>query len=214
MRLAHYQIEHIKEYIDHQNIWYKDIKDELLDHIICAVEEEMEHNDTKFVDALAKVILEVKPKALQRAKLKTEHLRTFKSVYQEFSTVLQTKPYQIVLAIAFAACIILTSGSLDDTLRIYHMLGLVALFFNFFIRTWGNMKFQPLHNTLFMSRLNATYTPALLITSLVSLLLSDWLQQAPLALLIYISLFNCYILACFHLLNRSFVELKKYGTTQ
>ncbi|GAB5533241.1 MAG: hypothetical protein Roseis3KO_50180 [Roseivirga sp.] len=41
MKLAHYQLEHINQYISSQNICYTDIKHELTDHIATAIEHKM-----------------------------------------------------------------------------------------------------------------------------------------------------------------------------
>ena len=83
MKLAHYQIEHIREYIDGQNIWYDDIKIELIDHIVCNIEHQMEDSDIKFVEAAAIAIKEIDPASIQKERLKVEHIATFKEVYHE-----------------------------------------------------------------------------------------------------------------------------------
>ncbi|GEM_PF-3241300 len=214
MKLAHYQIEHIKEYIDGQNIWYQDVKDELLDHIVCAVEDDIASNQSSFVDAVAKVVLEVKPARLQRSKLKTEHIRTFKEVYLTFLNILTKQSYWIALAIGIATGVIFFSTDLDEVLRIYTLGMMVVLFYNFFVRTWNNRKFQPLYNTFFMSRLNALYMPGLIIPSIINGWASEWLVENPWTLLAYISVFNCYLIICFIVLNKSFIKLRKHASAQ
>lgn len=211
MKLAHYQIEHIREYIDGQNIWYDDIKEELLDHIVCNVEDYMRSGDIKFVEAAALAIKEVNPSAIQKERLKVEHIATFKEVYHEIIDLFSgSKIYLAVVAILVGVLLITISNDLAETLGLFSTTALTALFVNFFARTYFNRKFKPLYNSYFMSRLNTIYTSTLLFTSLISLLLADWLVQDPVALIIYISTFNLYLIASFRVINRTFNKLKNH----
>ena len=214
MKLAHYQIEQIREYINAQNIWYQDVKDELLDHMVCAVEEDMIRHNSTFVDAVAKVIVEVKPNRLQRTKLKTEHVRTYKEAYLTLIEVVTKQSYLIALAIGISAAAIFVFSDLNELLNVYTLGFMVLLFYNFFVRTWNNRAFYPLYNTFFMSRLNALYMPGLIIPSLVNAWAADWLTQQPWLLLGYFSLFNCYVIISFLVLNKSFIKLRKHASTQ
>jgi hypothetical protein len=211
MKLAHYQIEHIKEYIDAQNIWYDDIKIELVDHIVCNVEHQMEVSDIKFIEAAARAIEEVNPSAIQKERLKVEHIATFKEVYNEAIGLFSgSKIYLAVLAVLAGILLVIFSSDLEEALRLFSTTSLTVLFVNFFARTYFNRKFKPLYNSYFMSRLNAVYTSALLFTSLIGLLVADWLVQSPVALIIYICAFNLYLIASFMVMNRTFNKLKNH----
>ena len=212
MKLAHYQIEHIREYIDGQNIWYDDIKIELIDHIVCNIEHQMEDSDIKFVEAAAIAIKEIDPASIQKERLKVEHIATFKEVYHEIVDLFSgSKIYLAVVAILAGVLLITVSNNLEETLRLFSTTTLTTLFVNFFARTYFNRKFKPLYNSYFMSRLNTVYTSALLSTSLIGLLLADWLVQNPVALIIYISTFNLYLIASFKVINRTFNKLKHHA---
>jgi hypothetical protein len=211
MKLAHYQIEHIKEYIDAQNIWYDDIKIELVDHIVCNVEHQMEVSDIKFIEAAARAIEEVNPSAIQKERLKVEHIATFKEVYNEAIGLFSgSKIYLAVMAVLAGILLVIFSSDLEEALRLFSTTSLTVLFVNFFARTYFNRKFKPLYNSYFMSRLNAVYTSALLFTSLIGLLVADWLVQSPVALIIYICAFNLYLIASFMVMNRTFNKLKNH----
>lgn len=216
MKLAHYQIEHIKEYIDGQNIWYDDVKNELLDHIICAVEVDMEANQRSFVDALGKVLIEVNPNTLQRQKLKVEHIQAFRDVLLELKRIVsgQRTLYIILFLLLNIAITRVTALDLKEYLKLLHLGGLVLLFFNFIIRTLTNHKFRPLYNVYFISRLNSIYTSSLIGTSLISLFLSSWLVQTPVALVVYSTAFMTYLTASFFVLNRTFLMVKRHAETQ
>tara|TARA_R110000796_G_scaffold71409_3_gene162065 strand:+ start:54812 stop:55459 length:648 start_codon:yes stop_codon:yes gene_type:complete len=212
MKLAHYQIEQIREYIDGQNIWYDDIKIELIDHIVCNIEHQMEDSDIKFVEAAAIAIKEIDPAAIQKERLKVEHIATFKEVYHEIVDLFSgSKIYLAVVAVLAGVLLTTVSNNLEETLRLFSTTALTALFVNFFARTYFNRKFKPLYNSFFMSRLNTVYTSALLFTSLIGLLLTDWLVQNPVALIIYISTFNLYLIASFKVINRTFNKLKHHA---
>jgi hypothetical protein len=212
MKLAHYQIEHIREYIDAQNIWYDDIKIELVDHIVCNIEYQMEASDIKFIEAAARAIEEVNPSDIQKERLKVEHIATFKEVYHEAIGLFSgSKIYLAVMAVLAGILLVIFSSDLEEALRLFSTTSLTALFVNFLARTYFNRKFKPLYNSYFMSRLNAVYTSALLFTSLIGLLVADWLVQSPVALIIYICTFNLYLIASFTVMNRTFNKLKNHA---
>lgn len=209
MKLAHYQIEHIKEYIDQQNIWYDDIKDELLDHIICAVEADMEANESKFVDALGKALTEVSPNELQRQKLKVEHIQTFKDIAAELKAFVSTKKVAYTLAAtAISYAIIRFSVDLEEAMKVFQPAMILALMLSFAIPTVSNRALRPLKNAYFISRLNTIYTSAFLASSIINLLALDWLIVHPKALIIYITIFICYVIAGFLLMNKTMLKLK------
>ena len=209
MKLAHYQIEHIKEYIDRQNIWYDDIKDELLDHLICAVEAEMETNEIKFIDALDKVLAEVNPNELQRQKLKVEHVQTFKDLASELKAFVSTKKVIFTLAAtAISYAVIRFSVDLEEAMKVFQPAMILALMLSFAIPTVSNRALRPLKNAYFISRLNTIYTSAFLASSIINLLALDWLIAHPKALIIYITIFICFVIAGFLLMNKTMLKLK------
>ncbi|MCO6361036.1 hypothetical protein [Roseivirga pacifica] len=209
MKLAHYQIEHIKEYIDRQNIWYDDIKDELLDHLICAVEAEMETNEIKFIDALGKVLTEVNPNELQRQKLKVEHIQTFKDLASELKAFVSTKKVIFTLAATtISYSVIRFSVDLEEAMKVFQPAMILALMLSFAIPTVSNRALRPLKNAYFISRLNTIYTSAFLASSIINLLALDWLIAHPKALIIYITIFICFVIAGFLLMNKTMLKLK------
>ncbi len=214
MKLAHYQIAHIKSYIDNKNIWYQDIKDELLDHMICGVEREMEENETSFADAVSKIALEVKPLSLQRAKLKIEHLRTFKELNHTVIDLAVNKTHLIIICILIAVFLTAFTDTLSNTINFYNTAVILALVYNFTFRTWRNKEFKPLQNTLFTSRMNALSVTAILTIQFLNLTLAELIEATPWLFMLYTAIFNIYVLASFKILNKSFLDLKNHGATQ
>jgi hypothetical protein len=211
MKLAYYQIEHIREYIDAENIWYDDIKIELVDHIVCNIEQQMEVSDIKFVEAAALAIEEINPSAVQQERLKVEHIATFKEVFQEAIDLFSSsKLLYTILSLLAGILMVELSGDLGKNLYGFIILSFVALFFSFVIRTLFNKKFKPLHNVYFMSRMNAVYTIGLGVNSLIALFLTDWLARNPIVFIIYISALSIYLIAGFRVMNKTFKKLQNH----
>ncbi|MFT6969889.1 MAG: hypothetical protein ACJAXX_000452 [Roseivirga sp.] len=211
MKLAYYQIEHIREYIDAENIWYDDIKIELVDHIVCNIEQQMEVSDIKFVEAAALAIEEINPSAVQQERLKVEHIATFKEVYHEAIDLFSGKKIFYPMLFVLAGILLVElSSDLGKNLYDFIILSFVALFFSFVIRTLFNKKFKPLHNVYFMSRMNAVYTIGLGVNSLIALFLTDWLARNPIVFIIYISALSIYLIAGFRVMNKTFQKLQNH----
>jgi hypothetical protein len=211
MKLAYYQIEHIREYIDAENIWYDDIKIELVDHIVCNIEQQMEVSDIKFVEAAALAIEEINPSSVQQERLKVEHIATFKEVYHEAIDLFSSsKLLYTILSLLAGILMVELSSDLGKNLYGFIILSFVALFFSFVIRTLFNKKFKPLHNVYFMSRMNAVYTIGLGVNSLIALFLTDWLARNPIVFIIYISALSIYLIAGFRVMNKTFKKLQNH----
>jgi hypothetical protein len=211
MKLAYYQIEHIREYIDAENIWYDDIKIELVDHIVCNIEQQMKVSDIKFVEAAALAIEEINPSSVQQERLKVEHIATFKEVYHEAIDLFSSsKLLYTILSLLAGILLVELSSDLGKNLYGFIILSFVALFFSFVIRTLFNKKFKPLHNVYFMSRMNAVYTIGLGVNSLIALFLTDWLARNPIVFIIYISALSIYLIAGFRVMNKTFKKLQNH----
>jgi hypothetical protein len=211
MKLAYYQIEHIREYIDAENIWYDDIKIELVDHIVCNIEQQMKVSDIKFVEAAALAIEEINPSSVQQERLKVEHIATFKEVYHEAIDLFSSsKLLYTILSLLAGILMVELSSDLGKNLYGFIILSFVALFFSFVIRTLFNKKFKPLHNVYFMSRMNAVYTIGLGVNSLIALFLTDWLARNPIVFIIYISALSIYLIAGFRVMNKTFKKLQNH----
>jgi hypothetical protein len=211
MKLAYYQIEHIREYIDAENIWYDDIKIELVDHIVCNIEQQMEVSDIKFVEAAALAIEEINPSAVQQERLKVEHIATFKEVFQEAIDLFSSsKLLYTILSLLAGILMVELSSDLGKNLYCFIIFSFVALFFSFVIRTLFSKKFKPLHNVYFMSRMNAVCTIGLGVNSLIALFLTDWLARNPVIFILYISALSIYLIAGFRVMNRTFKKLQNH----
>lgn len=204
MKLAHYQIEHIKEWISMQNIWYNEIKDELLDHMVCAVEEKMSETQTSFMDALDKVCSEVNPTHLQRQKLKYEHIKTLKDTMSEVLKLKAVKVLALLVSLSLLATLSNAGTSSSTILKIYMPLTVVSVFAIsalFTIRFRGK---NPLSNIYIVSRSNTVISSSLIIISLTDIFLDDWLMIHPIFLFVFMGVLTWYIISGLMVLKNSF----------
>lgn len=204
MKLAHYQIEHIREWIGMQNIWYDEIKDELLDHIVCAVEEQMTSEETRFADALARVCSEVDPQKLQRQKLMHEHIKTFKNTIGEMLKLRAVKALILIMSLSILVTLGNTGTSSSTILKLYMFLTVVSVFLvsaSFLFRARGK---NPLSNIYVVSRTNTVISSSLIIISLTDIFLDDWLITHPIFLFTLMGLLTWFVTSGLIVLKNSF----------
>lgn len=204
MKLAHYQIEHIRQWISMQNIWYDEIKDELLDHMVCAVEEQMEFREVNFADALAQVCSEVNPQKLQRQKLKYEHLKTLKDTLGEMLKLKAVKALGLIASLSILVTLGNIGTSPSTILKLYMFLTIVSVFTisaSFLFRLRGK---NPLSNIYVVSRSNTIISSSLIIISLTDIFLDDWLMNHPVFLFMFMGVLTWYVTSGLMVLNDSY----------
>lgn len=209
MKLAHYQIEHIREWINIQNIWYDEIKDELLDHMVCAVEERITRTDISFVNALAEICLEVDPSAIQRQKLKVEHIRAFKEVLLELKEFSPLKLLSFSILIAILTYLQLTpSPDSASYLESVMLCSAVSIFIFAGVYTYRFRQRRPFSNVYIFSRMNGIYFPSILYATIPLTFLENWLISHPVQNFIYVGLQFWFMICGIKVLYKSFNHLK------
>ncbi len=213
MSLVSYQIEHIKEYINSHGIWYEDVKAELLDHMICSIEERMSEKNQSYQDAFADLLNEMKVGEFQRTKLKYEHLRAFRLVFKEMTTFLTGSKILIFTLIAMLSGIIcynplalpyISSQVLSVCLVLFALVYFLGL-------PIFNRKYKALYHCFYMSRVNAVTTTTLIVVSLIEGRLTDWLMQFPLAATLIYTFVLLFVAAATIVMNRTYKEVKAHA---
>lgn len=208
MRLAHYQIEHLREYIDHQSIWYDDVKEEILDHVATAVEERMAAGEESFVDASAVVFTELKIHQFQRQKLKAEHIATLKEVGSEMLLFFTGKRlFFTVLIVLLSGIMLFASSGLIKEFGWLSIMGPILLMIYFIVIPTYARKFRVLYQSYYMSRINAIYLPSSLVSSLFGWV-ENWLLQQPLVLMTFFILYYLFVIAGIIVMNRTLKKVK------
>lgn len=211
MKLVHYQIEHIEEYINSQGIWYDDVKAELLDHIICSVEERMLERGLAFKDVLADVLVEINVNKFQRTKLKYEHLNTYKEVFREMSGFLKGIKFFILTLLVTLAVFVCYQpmNSPVANLQVLSMGIVVFAMFYFIGLPAYDRKYRALYHCFYMSRVNAVTIPILITVSVFEGRLADWLMSTPLLATILYSFILLFIASATLVMNRTYKEVKQ-----
>ncbi|MFY0592400.1 hypothetical protein [Roseivirga sp.] len=208
MKLAHYQLEQIEDYIKDQNIWYDDVRQELLDHVATAVEEKMENEDFSFVDACGEIFTTIDIPKFQRHKLKYEHIATLKEVGNEMLTFFQGAKLLCLVAIISASAVALAQPALTKewfwTLTVWSP---ALLLFYFIIVPIYARKYRVLYLSYYMSRVNALYTPTFLIISLLGYLDAWFLQNTSIALVVF-SIFYLFVISALSVLHKTLKKVK------
>ena len=208
MKLAYYQIEHLREYIDNQSIWYDDIKEEILDHVATAVEERMADGEESFVDASTTVFAELKIHQFQRQKLKVEHIATLKEVGSEMLSFFSGKRllFTVLIALLSGTMLFASSGLITEFGRLSIIGPLLLMIYFIVIPTYAR-KFRVLYQSYYMSRINAIYLPGFLVSSLFGWV-ESWLLQQPLVLMTFLTLYYLFVTAGIIVMNRTLNKVK------
>jgi len=208
MKLVHYQIEQIQAYIATQNIWYDDVKAELLDHVATAVEEKMVDQDLTFIDAYGEVFLALDMNKFQRHKLKYEHIATLRDVGNEMLTFLKGKKLLCLLAIISASGIGFSiSATVTEELWSLGVWMPLSLMVYFIIIPIYAKKYRVLYLSYYMSRINAIYLPTFMALSLIGWV-ENWLLVNPIFAITFFSAYNLFVIAGLIIMNRTLKQVK------
>lgn len=208
MKLAHFQIEQIKEYIDSKSIWYDDVKTEILDHVATAVEEKMATDQVKFVDACGDVFLELDVNKFQRHKLKYEHLATYREVGSEMLTFFKGKRLLYLILIITASFLGFSISA--STTEWFWTLGIwmpLALMFYFIIIPTYARKYRVFYQSYYMSRINAIHLPVFMSASIVGWT-EDWLLSYPIIAITLFSAYHLFVISGLIIMNRTLKQVK------
>lgn len=203
MKLTLYQIEQIQEYIDTQDIWYDDVKQEILDHVATAVEERMESKEIKFIDACGDIFLELDINKFQRHKLKYEHIATLREVGSEMLSFLKGKRlFFLIMIISASGLGFSISSSITQGLWILGIwMPLTLMVYFIFIPAFAS-KFRVVYQSYYVSRINAIYLPAFIGLSAI-MWIEDWLLTHPIIAIIFFSTYHLFVVAGLIIMNKT-----------
>ncbi|MBO3697796.1 hypothetical protein [Roseivirga sp. E12] len=208
MRLAHYQIEQIKEYINDQNIWYDDVREEILDHVATAVEERLNTTDISFVDACAEMFREMDINKFQRQKLKYEHLATLKEVGKEMMTFLTGKKLAFLILMITATYFIFSlSVNLSENIWFLSIYGPVILMIYFIIIPTYARRFRVLYQSYYLSRINAIYSPSFVLMSVFGWMEAWLLNNMTIAIILF-TLYHLFVVSGLRIMHKTLKQVK------
>jgi hypothetical protein len=163
MKLAHYQIEHIREYIKDQNIWYYDVRQELVDHIASAIESKIEEEEISFSKAFAEAIEGIDCRKVQRKRMKIATFLAHKNMKSEIFNLFQSA--QLLMPFTcFLGFYLLFSNTDQANLLIilFKTIGIAALIIPLLISLLDK-KYKPYNYTFFMGAYNGSFLSIIVI---------------------------------------------------
>jgi len=208
MKLAHYQIEQIREYIKDQNIWYDDVREEILDHVATAVEERMSAAPLNFVTACAEVFEAVDLQKFQAQKLKAEQIESVKVVCKEMLTFLTgIKLVYLVAIITINFLVFAIFPALrEDFLLFFTWAPIMSMIYYIIIPTYAR-KFRVLYHSFYVCRIYAIYLPAFMATSIVTLC-EKWLLSHPSFAITLFAAYHLFVISGVLVMNRTLKQVK------
>lgn len=211
MKLAHYQLEHINQYISSQHICYTDIRHELTDHIATSIEHKMAEENTSFANAFSQTIEEVSCSAIQRKKLINETLALWKMVGANAFDLL--KGYRaLMLVLAASLCSLMFFSNLGlQSLDNWFSTGINVLAIIPVITCLLDKKLKPYKQSYFMSSVVGLYLLVQILVSIKTFLFDRLVAPTPLIQTIYFSMVIFSILLGFQLINNAYRKVKRYA---
>lgn len=211
MNLAHYQLKHIADYVNSQNICYTDIRHELTDHIASAIEHKMVTDNSSFANAFSLTIDQVNCSAIQKKKLINETLALWKKVGRN-----SLKPFEGYRLLMFIAAVSLTALGflLSNNVEIldkWFSTGINVLVMIPVISCLFDRKFKPYQQSYFMTSVVGLYLFVQILVSVKTFLLDRLLVPSTLVQAVYFSLVLFVILLGFELINHAYKKVRQYA---
>lgn len=208
MKLTPYQIEQITVYIDDQNIWYDDVKAEIIDHVATAVEEKMASEELAFIEASAEVFLALNINRFQRHKLNYEHLATLREVGNEMLTFLKGKRLLYMIAIISVSGLGFSISTTATEWLFALGIGLPALPGIYFLVILNYPRKHPIrYQSYYVSKVHAINLPICMILPM-ALWAEDWLLAHPIIAVTFFSAYPLFVVAGLMVINKNLKQVK------
>ncbi|MCE7995123.1 MAG: lipase maturation factor family protein [Roseivirga sp.] len=210
MKLAHYQLAHITDYINAQNICYTDIRHELTDHIASAVEHKITEEGLSFAEAFSDSIEQVDCTAIQRNKLINETLALWKTMGRNAIDLLNGYRLLMLMLIACATSLTYFSGMSAENLENWFSTGINVLIMIPVIACLLDRKLKPYKQSYFMSSVVGLYLMVQIIISLKTFVFDNLIDSSLIIQTIFFSIVLFVISLGFQLISKSYLRVKNY----
>ncbi len=205
MKLASYQIELISNYLDEQNIWYADLREELLDHVASSIEERSQGSEDRFPELLGEQLVELDINTIQAERVKREFRNTLQSILEEMLSMLKSKML-LVLIVLFSGILLLFLKT--NLLELPIIEGIAILGLIPFLSVYPYFKSKALLHNIFKVRISVV------VFSVVFAFVLNQLTQSFLPLVI-LPILNCvlvwFLTGAYAVLQRTLNSIKVHG---
>lgn len=196
MKLAHYQIEHIKAYIEDQGIWYYDVRDELVDHIASSVEDGISRENLTFAKAFAQSIEAINCKAIQRKRMRTSTYAIHRELLKELVNI-SLSIRILALGSIFLVFYLIFNSALptESVVKMLKTLSICAVIIPLLLSLFDR-KNKPYNYTTFISIFNTLFLYVIILNGAENHGALDGLKLQPLFFPIYFTIiFTCIYLS-------------------
>ena len=206
MTLNKEQISHIHDLVGAKDIHYKDLRDELTDHIASAVEQRMENRDEPFKVIVKEVIEEVNPTKIQR-------LRMLGALLLPFKAFGQIHPFKILAIFLVTALMLTFSTSIFGSLYSYNkwlntiFMGMATLPM---LVSVVDQKWKPYKMSFFWSAVLGCHFVTYFLHYCSSFFFKDFLVQNTLATVAFYTFGFGFIILTYTAIYQQYLKVKQY----
>lgn len=203
MKLSKSQIDSISQRIA-PSIYYWDIREELVDHLASAIEQELEMESIPFELALAHQLEVLNPDKFQRSILITRHLATFRKL---FGGWLDATNAGLALLVTLLTYFLVHIGSIDagqtyDSFSILIITTYTAPFF------YGTFDKRLLRQSEFLSAINSSLLLYFPMSFGFDILLGLSVLPVRIFMPLFMGLLVGQLMICIKLVNKTYEKIK------
>ncbi|KYG72049.1 hypothetical protein EV198_0094 [Roseivirga ehrenbergii] len=210
MKLAHYQIEHIRSYVKDQNIWYYDVQHELVDHIASAIETKMDEDQISFSSAFSQIIESINCRSIQRSRTKAATYGVHKSIFKELMNMLKTVHAFIPVGLFFSLYLIF--NGLTDAIwliKLFKTLSICAILLPLLISLFDR-RFKPYNYTSFIGSCNGVFLYIIIFGFVDERLVPTSLKTTPFYYPIYFAIIFTGLYLAFNVIKKHYKNIKNH----
>lgn len=203
MKLSKSQIDSISQRIA-PSIYYSDIREELVDHLASAVEQEMELESIPFEKALANQLDTLNPDRFQRGILINRHLATFKKL---FAGWLDATHAGLALLVTLLTYFLVHIGSIDagQTYASFSILMITTYTAPFFYGIFDKRLFRQ---SEFLSAINSSLLLYFPMSFSFDILLGLSVFPVQIFMPLFMGLLVGQLMICIRLVNKTYEKIK------
>jgi hypothetical protein len=210
MKLAHYQIEHIKAYIEDQGIWYFDVRDELVDHIASSVEDGISKENLTFAKAFAQSIEAINYKTIQRKRMRASTSAVHRELLKELLAT-STSIRILVFGSIFLVSYLMFGSELptESLVKSLKTLSICAVIIPLLLSLFDR-KNKPYNYTTFISIFNTLFLYVIILNGVENHGALDGIKLQPLFYPIYFTIIFTCIYLSYSIAFKQYQKLKNH----
>lgn len=206
MTLNRSQIQYIYDLVGAKDIYYKDLRDELTDHIASAAEQHMAGSHEQFEVIVKEIVEEVNPEKIQRLRMLGSLLLPFRAIGQMHPIKTMLIFLTTGLGLNFLTSLFGSLESANDWIAVFFVIvatlpALVSI---------ADQKWKPYKMSFFMSAVLGCHFVTYLLHYSSSFFFESFLLQNEWALIAFYTLGFGMIILTYHAIYQQYKKVKQY----